>query len=166
MTVDQGHSADTPAAHAEPSAGAWRPAGRPTQWHRDVLVLAVLILALSFVLSNSDAGHVALPVPGASIPSLCLWKNATGVDCPGCGLTRCFVAMAHADWRTAYRRHPVGMLVFVFTVLQIPYHGVQWRRIARGRGRFRLPMLGILVWLLLGAMLTQWLLKITGWVVF
>ncbi len=166
MTVDQGHSADTPAARAEPSAGAWRPVGRPTQWHRDVLALALVIVALSFVLGISDGGRLAVPGAGASIPSLCLWKNTTGVDCPGCGLARCFVAMAHADWRTAYRRHPVGMLLFVFTVLQIPYQAMQCRRIARGRGRFRLPGPMILVWLLLGAMLAQWLLKITGLVVF
>lgn len=166
MTVERGDSAETGAAHAQPSAGATLPVGRPTQWHRDVLALALVIVALSFLLGISAGGRVALPATEISIPSLCLWKNTTGVDCPGCGLTRCFVAMAHADWRTAYRYHPFGMLLFAFTILQIPYQSMQCRRIARGRGRFRLPMLGVLVWLLLGAMLTQWLLKITGLVVF
>ncbi|MDD2320045.1 MAG: DUF2752 domain-containing protein [Geobacteraceae bacterium] len=30
-------------------------------------------------------------------PSLCLIKNLFGIECPGCGLTRAFSALAHGD---------------------------------------------------------------------
>lgn len=53
---------------------------------------------------------VALTPPGAveGGPVLCPVRRATGRPCPGCGLTRALVHLAHGDLRAAVRYHPMG----------------------------------------------------------
>lgn len=42
-------------------------------------------------------------------------------DCPGCGLTRSFIYLAHGDWRGSVAVHRFGWLLALGVVLQIPY---------------------------------------------
>jgi hypothetical protein len=42
-------------------------------------------------------------------------------DCPGCGLTRSFIHLAHGDWRRSLAIHRVGWLLALVVVAQIPY---------------------------------------------
>ena len=46
-----------------------------------------------------------------SIP-LCLVKNLFGVNCPGCGLTRGFVAILQLDFRMAFRYNVLSVPLF------------------------------------------------------
>lgn len=39
--------------------------------------------------------------------SICLLRNATGLPCPGCGLTRAFAHLAKGEWAAAWRDHPL-----------------------------------------------------------
>ena len=43
-------------------------------------------------------------------PPLCPFRWATGLPCPGCGLTRSVVALAHGDLSGAWFFHPLGPL--------------------------------------------------------
>ena len=45
-----------------------------------------------------------------TITSLCPIKALTGLNCPGCGITRMFVALFHGDIYQAFRYNP---LVFI-----------------------------------------------------
>lgn len=45
-----------------------------------------------------------------TITSLCPIKTLTGLDCPGCGITRMFVALSHGHIYQAFRYNP---LVFI-----------------------------------------------------
>lgn len=59
-----------------------------------------------------------LPAPGgehrlAGLPSLCFFRNVTGLPCPGCGITRAVVSCAHGDLVHAIAYHPLGPLVFL-----------------------------------------------------
>jgi len=56
--------------------------------------------------------RVALP-DGTPVPGLCLVHEALALDCPLCGMTRSFVALAHGDLAAAVRFHPAGPLLFV-----------------------------------------------------
>jgi len=38
----------------------------------------------------------------------CLFRRATGVACPGCGLTRAFFALGRGEWSEAIRLHPLA----------------------------------------------------------
>lgn len=52
--------------------------------------------------------------------TICLFKNFTGIDCPGCGLTRSFCALAKGQIWRAFQFHKLGPFLFLgFIVLWI-----------------------------------------------
>lgn len=51
---------------------------------------------------------------------LCLFRATTGIPCPGCGLTRSFMAIARGNVEDALRMHLFGPVLFLaFTVAAI-----------------------------------------------
>lgn len=49
-------------------------------------------------------------------PVLCPFRLATGLPCPGCGLTRSWVYLTHGWWRESLLAHPFGALTAAFVV--------------------------------------------------
>lgn len=49
---------------------------------------------------------------GGAIGVVCPFRRMFGLDCPFCGLTRSFVALAHGDVAAALRFHPAGPVMF------------------------------------------------------
>jgi hypothetical protein len=60
---------------------------------------------------------VPAPTPGATtvlgLPNLCIFRNITGIACPGCGMTRSLIATGHLHLEDALMFHPLGPVVFV-----------------------------------------------------
>src|SRR5262245_43411759 len=52
-----------------------------------------------------------LPRGGFGVP-MCSFKVYTGLPCPGCGLTRSMIDVAHGDFAGALRMNPLGPLLF------------------------------------------------------
>ena len=50
-------------------------------------------------------------LPLAYANTSCLFRHATGIPCPLCGLTRAMLALALGDWREVLRLHPLALLV-------------------------------------------------------
>ncbi len=67
-------------------------------------------------------------VPIASGPPLCTFRNLTGYDCPGCGLTRSVVGLLHGDVGESLRAHPLGAGIFVAGMLLWGSALVAWAR--------------------------------------
>lgn len=111
--------------------------------------LAAAVLAL--LLAARLASHFPLPLP------LCGFRVLTHIPCPGCGATRCLVALSHGHFRQALAFNP---LVAVGCLAVFVWLGVwAWER-CRGRPlvpaarRLRDPRrLGLL---LLVALLGNW----------
>ena len=63
---------------------------------------------------------VPAPTPGATtvlgLPKLCLFRNITGIPCPGCGMTRSLIATGHLHFEDALAFHPLGPLVFIILI--------------------------------------------------
>lgn len=74
------------------------------------------------MLTPSDS---VLTLFGWEIPPLCVWKNLTGWDCPGCGLTRSFTWMGHGQPLRALDRNALGPLLYLVVAAQIPWR--LWR---------------------------------------
>lgn len=130
------------------------------QLHWAVLGVSVGVLLLSFVLRIGEPGKVVLPGLNMPLPETCTYKRALGRDCPGCGLTRCFISAAHGHWREAWRHNPAGLYVFAILVAQIPYRTLQLWRLRRGRPE--LASSRLTTWLLSSlvvALLAQWLVR-------
>jgi hypothetical protein len=81
--------------------------------HMNVLISSMLIIVL-FVILNNDHFHLA------SMPHLCVFQKLLNIPCPGCGVTRSILAMARGDTFSAFIFNPVGILLFLFFIAQIP----------------------------------------------
>lgn len=77
------------------------------------------MLLLAYVMRLGEGRQVLLPWLGR-LPETCTLHARLGIDCPGCGLTRCFISLAHGDVPTAWTLSPVSLLVFAYTAWQIP----------------------------------------------
>jgi Protein of unknown function (DUF2752) len=78
--------------------------------------------------SSVNFGRVTLF--GYTIPSLCMFHNLTGFDCPGCGITRSFIYALHGQWYNSYLMHLLGIPLAAIVIFQIPYH--IWRAAGGG----------------------------------
>ena len=119
------------AASASPEARRARFVRKTVQAEGTILAVSVLVLVLSSVMTPSDS---VLTLFGWEVPPLCVWKNLTGLDCPGCGLTRSFTWMGHGDVVAAFARHRLGPLLYLGVALQVPLRVRRIVRTLRGDG--------------------------------
>jgi Protein of unknown function (DUF2752) len=50
-------------------------------------------------------------------PVICPFRLATGLPCPGCGLTRSWVFLTHGRWAEAMAANPFGLVAMVAVVV-------------------------------------------------
>jgi hypothetical protein len=122
-----------------------------------MLVIACLVVAASVLLEAEGNTEVVLAaLPQVVVPPLCVSRTWFGVRCPGCGLTRSFVHLAHGRWQASWQAHRLGWLLAGVVVLQIPYRIHQLRLphcpllSPSARARFSQCLIGLLIanWLL------------------
>ena len=154
-------SADQPSVQSAPPA---KLVPRPDPlYHTVILVICVAVMVLSLLLSVREERQVLVPLLGLPMPELCTFRRFTGMGCPGCGMTRCFISLAHGDLRAAWRYNPAGPLLFAILAFQIPFRLVQLACIRRGLPELRMgwwpqALFGVLGVLMVG----QWLLRLVG----
>ncbi len=86
--------------------------------HLVILAACASILVLAMLLTPAPDTESSLRIGGRAVPNLCVMKQASGLPCPGCGLTRSVVAAANADWAGSLSHHRIGILVLVYLALQ------------------------------------------------
>lgn len=100
------------------------PPGRPAlqDWLEVVLWVAIFLAsALTAPVGASGAPNA----PGDAWlrehtgGGLCLFKRVTGADCPGCGLSRGFVQIAHGHPLEAMKLNPFSPVVFVLIACRL-----------------------------------------------
>lgn len=89
--------------------------------HLVVLSVCSAILIGALFLSPPEAGEEHLTIGPLTIPETCMFKNLTGIPCPGCGLTRSMVAAAHGNMRQSFHYHRLGLLTLFYILLQFVY---------------------------------------------
>lgn len=65
-------------------------------------------------------------------PSVCGLRNATGLPCPTCGMTRAFVRVVHGDWSGAWHVNPFGSVLCVFAGLFVAWLALRLTVLKRG----------------------------------
>ena len=81
----------------------------------NMMLLCAAIVLLSVILRVDGHGGVLLPyTEGPPLPGSCVLRSVFGVDCPTCGLTRSFIALADGEFARAFAFHRLGPLLFIF----------------------------------------------------
>jgi hypothetical protein len=127
--------------------------------HWTMLILCTIAVVASLVLKLNPEGHVAAP-QAITLPVTCGSRALLGLECPGCGLTRSFVALAHGDLQRSLAFHRVGWLLATAVVGQLIYRPWMLYEL-----RTKLPTRDWPTWIgsfLIAALLGNWLLKIAG----
>lgn len=162
MTQNRGTTDAAPTSDLRPPATPAITEAR-VGYHRLFLAVSIGVLCACVVLpAPNSAGELRLPGLGTPLPTLCMLKREFGVDCPGCGLTRCFISMGHGHVAAAWAYHPIGIAFFALLFAQIPYRLYQIRRLRQGRPELAHWTQWALLWLLVAALLGQWVLRIAG----
>ncbi len=103
-------------------------------WHLVVLILSTLTLLLSASLQVVPGGRVAFRWwPEVVLPETCMAKVLSGLNCPGCGLTRSFVFLTHGQFVEAITINRAGLLLYGLLLLQFPYRCWMLRELRQGR---------------------------------
>jgi len=84
----------------------------------------------------------------------------TGVDCPGCGLTRSIVALVHGQLALGFRCHHLGPAVFVLLLAQVPYRLYYLRTRRAGPSRRTQRLLCTVGAVLAAAILLDWAIRL------
>jgi hypothetical protein len=87
--------------------------------HRFMLWVSVVVVVLSFLLECPSDQQVELH--GVPLPGTCMSQTLFGLRCPGCGLTRSLVFLAHGDLAGSLRLHRLGWLLAAAVLAQFPY---------------------------------------------
>ena len=105
-----------------------------------------------------------LPLPRgnaiAGLPSICAFHNLTGLPCPGCGLTRSWVCLAHGHLGEALLWHPLGPLLFLAALSYVLWSA--W--VALNRPKFPVPqrLQNATIFVGLALMFGFWALRLAG----
>jgi len=115
--------------------------------HLLVFVLCLGLIGAALVLDPADpaapSGGV-ITLAGHRLPEVCGFKRVTGLPCPGCGLTRSWVAAVHGDLAASFAFHRLGWLVLLYVAVQALRHGAwlalaplaRWRETIERAGRW------------------------------
>jgi Protein of unknown function (DUF2752) len=102
---------------------------RQVKRHRELLLISCTVCLLAFLLHELPDGRVAMRgVLQFPLPQACMSRVLLGVRCPGCGLTRSIIHLAHGEWRASWHDHRLGGLLGIVIALQIPYRLYALRR--------------------------------------
>jgi hypothetical protein len=129
--------------------------------HWEVLVLCGVVVVLAFLLRVRPDDRVVLSaLPEHPLPPTCLSYAWFGVKCPGCGLTRSVVHLAHGNLVDSWKAHRLGWLLAATILLQFPYRCLC---LAWGGRPFFGPLLPRLYGhLLIALLLGNWLWHMIG----
>ncbi len=130
--------------------------------HLWLLALSVAALIGSVWLQFGENGGLtlAMPVVGTQValPDACWSRRIFGIACPGCGLTRSFVALAHGGVQSAFYFNPLGPILFAVCFFQIPY------RLAMYFGNVRLKRMAnrfeIVTWIIIAGLIILWAFRL------
>lgn len=127
--------------------------------HIIILLLCVAILAASFLFQHNQSGIYLF---GFKWPHHCLLRHGFGIKCALCGLTRSFCSLAHGNLAQALRFHFLGLPIFAFICLQVPYRMYGLIIHPRKMNRKLIKVNSILAVTILIAIFANWLVYLGG----
>jgi hypothetical protein len=90
-------------------------------FHKDRALWASLV-----VLALAGAAYALRETGGAGWMPGCIFRKVTGLDCPGCGMTRASYAMLHGRIGDAFAFNPVGMILLPLALIALGIEVLGW----------------------------------------
>ncbi len=111
-----------------------------------------------------SVGERQVYLPGSVIPmpEVCTSRILLGKDCPGCGLTRSFIAISHGQFGRAWKFNPGGTVVYLLVLAQVPWQIFQIRRILQRRTPIEAAWLYALPVIAAVVLIIQWVVRIAS----
>jgi len=78
---------------------------------RLIQVVSMSIIAISFIFGPDSLPKI----------DLCFFHAVTGLQCPGCGMTRAFCAISYGQFARAWSLNPLSFHLYTLTVLGLAY---------------------------------------------
>ncbi len=119
------------------------------------------LTALAIARLVDPAGRVG-SLPVLSWLPACPLHQWTGLDCPACGMTRSFVALAHGQLQRSLHFHPLGPALFVVAGAAGLALLVAWASSRAWRLDLAPGERTVLAWSAVAVLLGTWLLRLTG----
>ncbi len=80
------------------------------------------------VLALAGAAYALRVTGGAGWMPGCVFRKLTGLDCPGCGMTRGTYALLHGRVGEAFAFNPVGMILLPLAMVALSIEVMGWVR--------------------------------------
>jgi len=133
--------------------------------HLWLFALAAGAVIASFVVQSAPEGALRLPLPFLAeelhLPEVCTSRRILRVSCPGCGLTHSFVAVAHGEWKHAFHCNPMGPILFIICLVQLPYRLMEYYGVGRSVAWWSAvkDRLDLVTWFIVFGLVGQWLVR-------
>lgn len=116
-----------------------------------VAVALLLLAGMSWRLWSGGPAAVLLPP--------CYFHKVTGLDCPGCGLTRATYSLLHGRFGDAFRLNPLGLALLPLALAGLSLEILAWVKKDAGGPRLRMGPRGTRTIVIV--VLAFWLLRNT-----
>ena len=84
------------------------------------LIVSLIVLTLAI------AAYALRETAGAGWMPGCHFRRITGLECPGCGMTRGTYALLHGRFLDAFMFNPVGMIIFPLALIGLGLEAIAW----------------------------------------
>ena len=78
------------------------------------------------VLTLAIAAYALRETAGAGWMPGCYFRKITGLECPGCGMTRGTYALLHGRFLDAFLFNPVGMILLPLALIGLGLEAIAW----------------------------------------
>ena len=120
----------------------------------------VIGVALGTLVLVAGAYVLRLYGPDGWLPG-CTFRKLTGLNCPGCGMTRAAVAALHGQLGSAFRFNPLGMLLLPLALAGVGLELLGWVRGKPLPWRLHLGRYG--GWVIAVSVIAFWILRNLPW---
>jgi hypothetical protein len=87
-------------------------------YHGIILAVCAILITAAFL---CDVDKLGIYLFGWKWAMRCLLHRFFNVDCALCGMSRSFVSLTNGNFADAFEYHALGIPVFCFVAMQIPY---------------------------------------------
>jgi len=126
--------------------------------HLTYFLISLAMISLPFLL-NGKADSEEISLGRYKLPPMCISKMC-GAECPGCGMTRAFVHLTHGRLEHSFSSNRVGLLLYAFFVIQVPFRFYLYRRPAARQANWARRLQVYTGSLVLAALVINWLLRL------